>query len=160
MHTTHTYHYCRISTDKFRNITKLYNKAQQDIHHLHETTQRKEDTIRDQQEEICCLQSQIKNFESLQVHNNILSRQLTESQVAKKDTERALQDIIQQEIHRLQEKQSKLEETHSQLKVLDSKLQETRSQLEETQSELQNTHVELQHVQQNFRDSQQQTGIC
>ena len=75
-----------------------------------------------------------KSDRRLEVQNSILSRQLTESQQARNDTEKIFQEVIEsyrQEI---------------------SSLQETQSQLEETQ-------FQLQLAQENFQDSQQQTQV-
>ena len=75
-----------------------------------------------------------KSDRRLQVQNNILTQQLTESQQARNDTEKILQEVIesyQQEI---------------------CSLQETQSQLKETQ-------FQLQLAQKNFQDSQQQTQV-
>ena len=72
-----------------------------------------------------------KSDRRLQVQKSILSRQLTESQQARNDTEKILQEVIesyQQEIRSLQ------------------------SHLEETQ-------VQLQLAQENFQDSQQHTRV-
>ena len=104
-----------------------------------------------------------------QVEISILSQQLTESQQARKETERSLQEVIEshlQEIHQsntrhqktqswLDETDSQLKETQVQLQASDTRLQETQSQLEETQSQLQETQVQLQHAQQNIQDCRQ-----
>ena len=61
---THTHTHSLLLQDLNRQVQE-YNQtilqAQQDICHLHETTQRKEDIIREQQEEIRRLQSQMEN---------------------------------------------------------------------------------------------------
>ena len=61
---THTHTHTRL-LQYLNQLVQEYNhtilQAQQDIHHLRETTQRKENTIREQQEEICRLQAQIEN---------------------------------------------------------------------------------------------------
>ena len=72
-----------------------------------------------------------KSDRRLQVQNNILSQQLTESQQARNDTEKLLQDVIesyQQEICSLQETQSQLKETQLQLQLVQKNFQDSRQQ--------------------------------
>ena len=86
-----------------------------------------------------------KSDQSLQVENSILSRQFTESQQCRKDTERILQEVIESHQQEMQ---------HS-----NTRLQETQSQLEDTRSQLHNSQVQLLNAQQTFQDSQQQTQV-
>ena len=86
-----------------------------------------------------------KSDRSLQIEHSILSRQLTESQQARKKTERTLQEVM---------------ESHQQeIQLSNTRLQGTQSQLEAIQSQLQDTQVQLQYAQQMFQDSQQQTQV-
>ena len=75
-----------------------------------------------------------KSDRRLQVQNSILSQQLTESQQAKNDTEKILQDVIES-------------------------YQQELCSLQETQSQLKETQFQLQLAQKNFQDSQQQTQV-
>ena len=83
-----------------------------------------------------------KSDRSSQVEISILSQQLTESQQARKETERTLQEVIESHQQEIQHSNTRHQET-----------------LEETQSQLQETQVQLQHSQQNFEDSQQETQV-
>ena len=93
-----------------------------------------------------------KSDRSLQVKIGILSQQLTESQQARIETERILQEVIESHQQEMQHSNTRHQETQS-------RLDETESQLQQTQSQLQETQVQLQHAQQKFQDSQQQTQV-
>ena len=99
-----------------------------------------------------------KSDRSLQVEKSIMSQQLTESQLARKETDRPLQDVMECHQQKVQHSNTRVQETQSQLQEMQSQIvSDTR--LQETQFQLQETHVQLQLLQQNFQDCQQQTQV-